>query len=75
MPPSKGTSTGSSSNPPVVLPGCALAAKVMLTNIVAIAIQKLLKKAVFNIKNDFFQTDSDKITNYEITSTFYLMIK
>ena len=43
--------------------------------LIANVIQKLLKKIIFKLKNEIYLTDGDKITNYEISYTFCLILK
>lgn len=48
--------------------------KIMYYNLISIVIQKLLKKIVTKLKSEIQLTDGDKVTNYEVSYIFFMLI-
>ena len=49
--------------------------KIIHYKTISTVIQKLLKKIVNKLKSEIKLTDGDKITNYEISFIFFLIVK
>lgn len=49
--------------------------KIMYYNLISIVIQKLLKKIVTKLKSEIQLTDGDKVTNYEVSYIFFMLIQ